>query len=73
MKHHRPELTWGSWDGATGGSDHLQLGLASFEGAHATNWPVVMAASLMSQAPVLLAFLLAQRFFVRSIATTGSK
>jgi multiple sugar transport system permease protein len=51
----------------------LQLGLASFQGAHLTNWPVVMAASLMSQAPVLLAFLLAQRFFVRSIATSGIK
>ena len=51
----------------------LQLGLASFQGAHATNWPVVMAASLMSQAPVLIAFLLAQRFFVRSIATSGIK
>ena len=51
----------------------LQLGLASFQGAHTTNWPVVMAASLMSQAPVLLAFLFAQRYFVRSIATTGIK
>ena len=51
----------------------LQLGLASFQGAHTTNWPVVMAAALMSQAPVLLAFLFAQRFFVRSIATTGIK
>ncbi len=51
----------------------LQLGLASFQGSHLTNWPVVMAASLMSQAPVLLAFLMAQRFFVRSIATSGIK
>lgn len=51
----------------------LQLGLASFQGSHATNWPVVMAAALMSQAPVLLAFLFAQRFFVRSIATTGQR
>jgi multiple sugar transport system permease protein len=51
----------------------LQLGLASLQGSHLTNWPVLMAASLMSQAPVLLAFLLAQRFFVRSIATSGIK
>ncbi|GAB3678827.1 carbohydrate ABC transporter permease [Angustibacter aerolatus] len=51
----------------------LQLGLASFQGAHATNWPVVMAGSLMSQLPLLIAFLCAQRFFVRSIASTGGK
>jgi multiple sugar transport system permease protein len=51
----------------------LQLGLASLQGSHFTRWPVLMAASLMSQAPVLLAFLLGQRFFVRSIATSGIK
>jgi ABC-type glycerol-3-phosphate transport system permease component len=32
-----------------------------------------MASSLMSQLPVLLAFLAAQRFFIRSIATSGLK
>ena len=51
----------------------LQLGLASLQGSHFTNWPVLMAAALMSQAPVLLAFLFTQRFFVRSIATSGLK
>jgi multiple sugar transport system permease protein len=51
----------------------VQLGLASFQTAHFTNWPVLMAATLMSQLPVLLLFLLGQRYFVRSIATTGIK
>jgi multiple sugar transport system permease protein len=51
----------------------LQLGLASLQGNHLTNYPLLMAASLMSQLPVLLAFLLAQRFFIRSIATSGIK
>jgi len=51
----------------------LQLGLASLQGSHFTRWPVLMASALMSQAPVLLAFLFAQRFFVRSIATSGIK
>jgi multiple sugar transport system permease protein len=51
----------------------VQLGLATFQSAHFTNWPVLMAGTLMSQLPVLLIFLLGQRYFVSSIATTGIK
>jgi multiple sugar transport system permease protein len=51
----------------------VQLGLASFQGAHFSNWPELMAGTLMSQLPVLLLFLFAQRYFVRSLATTGIK
>jgi len=51
----------------------VQLGLSSFQSAHFTNWPVLMAGTLMSQLPVLLLFLVGQRYFVRSIATTGIK
>ena len=51
----------------------VQLGLATFQSAHFTNWPILMAGTLMSQLPVLLIFLLGQRYFVSSIATTGIK
>jgi multiple sugar transport system permease protein len=51
----------------------VQLGLATFQSAHFTNWPVLMAGTLMSQLPVLVLFLLGQRYFVRSIATSGLK
>src|SRR6478735_3414639 len=51
----------------------VQLGLTTFQSAHYTNWPVLMAGTLMSQLPVLVLFLLGQRYFVRSIATTGIK
>jgi multiple sugar transport system permease protein len=51
----------------------VQLGLATFQSAHFTNWPVLMAGTLMSQLPVLVLFLVGQRYFVRSIATTGIK
>ncbi len=51
----------------------VQLGLATFQSAHFTNWPVLMAGTLMSQLPVLLIFLAGQRYFVSSIATTGIK
>jgi multiple sugar transport system permease protein len=60
---------------ATSSPDRMtvQLGLATFQSAHFTNWPVLMAGTLMSQLPVLLLFLAGQRFFVSSIANTGIK
>jgi multiple sugar transport system permease protein len=51
----------------------IQLGLATFQSAHFTNWPLLMAATLLSQLPVMLLFLVGQRFFVSSIANTGIK
>jgi multiple sugar transport system permease protein len=51
----------------------MQLGLSTFQGAHLTDWPLLMAATLMSQLPVIVLFLLGQRVFVRSIASSGIK
>jgi multiple sugar transport system permease protein len=51
----------------------VQLGLATFQSAHHTDWPVLMAATLISQLPVLALFVIGQRYFVSSIATTGIK
>ena len=51
----------------------VQLGLATFQSAHFTNWPVLMAATVIGQIPVLALFLLGQRYFVQSIANTGIK
>jgi multiple sugar transport system permease protein len=51
----------------------LQLGLATFQGAHQSQWHLVAAANIMSMMPLLVLFLLAQRFFVRGIATQGLK
>jgi len=51
----------------------IQLGLATFQGAHQTNTNLLMAANVMSMIPVLLLFFFAQRYFVRGIATTGLK
>jgi multiple sugar transport system permease protein len=55
------------------GNMTIQMGLQNFQGAHLTNWPVLMAATVTSQIPVLVLFVLAQRFFVRSIASSGIK
>jgi multiple sugar transport system permease protein len=51
----------------------LQLGLTTFQGAHQTNTHLLMAANVMSVLPVLFLFFLAQRFFIRGIATSGLK
>jgi multiple sugar transport system permease protein len=51
----------------------LQLGLTTFQGAHQTNTALLMAANVMSMAPILLLFFFAQRWFVRGVATSGLK
>jgi multiple sugar transport system permease protein len=51
----------------------LQLGLSQLQGAHFTQWNLLMAGTLMSQIPMLAVFLFCQRWFIRSIAFTGIK
>lgn len=51
----------------------VPLGLTFFQGAHATQWTLLMAGNVMSLIPMLVVFFAAQRYFVRSIATTGLK
>ena len=51
----------------------LPLGLSHFQGAHQTNWPLLMAANVMSLLPMLLVFFVAQRYFVRRSPATGLK
>jgi multiple sugar transport system permease protein len=51
----------------------LQLGLTTFQGAHQSNTHLLMAANVMSMLPLLLLFFVAQRWFIRGIATTGLK
>ena len=41
----------------------------TFQGAHNINWPLVMAGTVMSQLPMLVIFIFAQRWFVQSLAT----
>lgn len=52
----------------------LALGLQNFQSQHGgTNWPQLMAASVMVILPVLMLFFLAQRTFIEGISTTGIK
>jgi multiple sugar transport system permease protein len=51
----------------------LTLGLANMKGMYSTDWPVMMAGAFISMIPILIVFLFAQDFFVKSIALTGLK
>jgi multiple sugar transport system permease protein len=57
----------------TGTHAPLQLGLSTLQGAHSTQWNLLMAGTVLSQIPMLAIFLIAQRWFIRSIAFTGIK
>ena len=51
----------------------LPLGLASMKGMDSTDGPVLMASSVISVRPVLIAFLFAQDAFVKGVMMTGMK
>ncbi|MGV0633511.1 carbohydrate ABC transporter permease [Mycolicibacillus trivialis] len=49
----------------------LTLGLVWMQGQYVARWPVLMAASMLILAPLVALYAVAQRTFVRGIATTG--
>jgi len=51
----------------------LPIGLAHFQDSYTTDYHLLMAASVIVMVPVLLVFLLGQRYFVRGIALSGLK
>jgi multiple sugar transport system permease protein len=51
----------------------LPVGLQWFRGEYYTLYSVILAGSLFNTLPILILFFLFQRYFIQSIATTGSK
>lgn len=51
----------------------ISAGLISLEGQFMTNYPVLMAGSVIASLPMLILYLLLQRHFVQGIALSGSK
>jgi ABC-type glycerol-3-phosphate transport system permease component len=49
----------------------MALALQAYNSSYVKNWELVFAASTVMVAPVLLLFIVAQRFFVQGIAMTG--
>jgi multiple sugar transport system permease protein len=51
----------------------LSAGLAALQGQYQTDYPVLMAGSLLASLPVIAVFVFLQRQFIQGIAHTGSK
>lgn len=51
----------------------MTLGIAYFKGVYTTQWNLVMAGSVLSVIPILVAYLCAQKYFVEGIAFSGVK
>ena len=51
----------------------LAAGLASLQGQYSTNFPQLMAGSMIAIWPMLLLFIIFQKQFIEGIASTGSK
>jgi multiple sugar transport system permease protein len=49
------------------------VGLAFFQGQHVGKWPEMMAGALVSLTPMIILFIVAQKYFVRGIALSGLK
>ena len=51
----------------------LPIAIALFQSEHLTEWGQVFAASIVALIPVVIVFVIFQRYFIRGIATTGLK
>ncbi|MFB9324730.1 carbohydrate ABC transporter permease [Paenibacillus aurantiacus] len=51
----------------------LTLGLANMQGLYSTDWPALMAATVITVLPILIVFLSAQDIFVRGVTLSGLK
>jgi multiple sugar transport system permease protein len=51
----------------------LQLGIANFQGAHQTDWSLIMAGNVIATLPLILFFLFAQRQFIATMTFSGLK
>lgn len=51
----------------------IQVGLANFRQEFNTDWGLLMAATMVATVPILIMFLMTQRYFVQGIALSGIK
>lgn len=67
------ELLWPLVVASTQTSAPLSVGLANLQGEHANNYPILMAASLMAMAPILILFISMQKKVMAGVGRTGLK
>jgi multiple sugar transport system permease protein len=51
----------------------LPIGISTFVGVYKTQWPELMAASVIAIVPVVLIFVVFQRYFIAGVAAAGVK
>ncbi|KPK65044.1 MAG: hypothetical protein AMS21_05780 [Gemmatimonas sp. SG8_38_2] len=51
----------------------VEVGIAAFHSLYFSNWPYQMAAAVVAVIPILILFILTQRYFVRGIQLAGLK
>lgn len=51
----------------------IQVGLAAFRREGTTDWTLLMAGTMIATIPILIVFMLGQRYFTQGIALTGIK
>lgn len=51
----------------------ISLGLRFFQGSYGTQWHLLMAASVVAMAPMIVLFFFAQRYFIQGIVVSGVK
>jgi hypothetical protein len=49
----------------------LPVGLSTFQGQYKTDWNLLMAGSVIAMLPVLLVYMVGQRWFIRGITLSG--
>ena len=49
----------------------LPVGLSTFQGQYKTDWNLLMAGSMIAMVPVLLVYIIGQRWFIRGITLSG--
>jgi multiple sugar transport system permease protein len=51
----------------------VEVGIAAFSSLYQTDWPHQMAAAVVVMIPIVVVFVLAQKYFIRGITFTGMK
>lgn len=67
------EYSWANVNIGDSANRTLPIGIALFQTEHLTEWGQVFAASLVALIPVVIIFIVFQRYFVQGISTTGIK
>ncbi|GAB3976862.1 carbohydrate ABC transporter permease [Actinoallomurus acanthiterrae] len=67
------DLMWPLVVNTDPGKMTLSAGLSALQGEHFTDYPLLMAGSLMATLPIIMIFVVLQRQLIEGIAFTGSK